>query len=67
MGPGAMHTAACRTEKRHCAVSSSVVVPGQVRDSGHRGASVSALHTGPTAPSTRTVPAPSVGREHSGE
>ena len=25
MGPGAMLAAACRTENRHCAVSSSVV------------------------------------------
>ena len=29
---------------------------GQVRDGGHRGASVSAVHTRPTAPSTKTVP-----------
>ena len=35
---------------------------GQVRDGGHPGASVSAVHTSPTAPSTRTVPTPSARR-----
>ena len=33
---------------------------GQVRDGGHRGASVSAVHTSPTAHSTRTAPTPSM-------
>ena len=36
---------------------------GQVRDGGHPGASVSAVHTSPTAPSTRTVPTLSMRQE----
>ena len=33
---------------------------GQVRDGGHPGASVSAVHTSPTAPSASTAPTPSM-------
>ena len=41
-------------------ITSPAASTGQVRDGGHRGASVSAVHTSPTAPSTRTVPTPSM-------
>ncbi len=42
------------------AIARPVASTGQVRDAGHPGASVSAVHTSPTAPRTRTVPTPSM-------